>query len=203
MTLGSAGDIYFKLDSSAVISSIKGPPILKSFGPGTLVAYPVVDGEVSTEAVNFIKSDILVDYGATWISNTKLLLSDPTVGGHLLDVPADLKNISQVASIIIPGQSAACWADYSSVLDTGYIMDAGLPLIYTINPSTGALEGQIETPDYTAGLYDEAIMDEKMYALTGANGISVVDLKAKSQIQFLNLTGFGDRQNYQGMALWP
>lgn len=53
------------------------------------------------------------------------------------------------------------------------------------------------------GLFDSAIGGRYMYSLALVNGVVVFDIREKKQIQFLNLTGFGKRQGYTGMALWP
>lgn len=199
---GSAGDIYFNPDSSAVFASIKGLPAVTPVKIGTLVAYPVEGGVISTEPVDYTNSDIVLNFGAVFINETRLLLSDPASGAHLLNISEDLE-ITELVNIIIPGQIAVCWASYSPSLDTGYIMDSGVPSLSTVNPSSGALESPIKIDEALIGLYDGAILDEKMYVLTGANGIVVVDLKEKTQLQFLNLTGFTTRPHNQGMAVWP
>nr|POE63249.1 hypothetical protein CFP56_04152 [Quercus suber] len=198
---GETGDIYFTPDSSAVLVSVKGgvgtPP-----SPGFIVAYPVVKGVVSTDPIHFQSPNIALDFGATWITKSRLLLTDAASGVALLNVDEDLA-ITEISNTTIPGQGATCWADYDASLNQAYAMDAGAPYIYLINPSTGALEGHIAVESSLMGVLDEVILDEKMYLLTGVNGIVVVDLKKKEQVQFLNLTNFSEnRQYYQGMALF-
>nr|POE82747.1 hypothetical protein CFP56_68151 [Quercus suber] len=198
---GETGDIFFTPDSSAIMVSVKGG-LGKPPSAGYIVAYPVVKGVISTKAVHFQSPNIIQDFGVTWVSKTKLLVSDAASGVALLNVSEDL-TITEISNTTIPGQAATCWADYDASMNQAYAIDAGVPYIYLIDPSTGALEGQIKVDDDLVGLLDEVILDEKMYLLTGVNGIVVVDLKKKEQVQFLNLTEFSaSRQYYQGMALF-
>jgi hypothetical protein len=94
-------------------------------------------------------------------------------------------------------------------LGAAYAIDAGRNQIYKINPDTGAHMGNIHvTGDGNPadkGVFDSAIDIESsiMYSLIGGNGVIAVDLKAEKQIQFLDLSSFGNRQGYQGMATYP
>ena len=130
-----------------------------------------------------------------------IYLVDPSFGASLLHVGPDFK-ITQEKHTVVPGQGAICWAQSDLALNTLYAIDAGKNKIWTLDSKSGALTGSIPLHNSTDGLFDSAIHKGKMYSLSGADGITVVDLAQRREVQFLNLTTFEPRQGYQGMATW-
>ncbi|KAK4952151.1 hypothetical protein LTR10_010071 [Elasticomyces elasticus] len=203
---GSAAQILFNPDSTALFVTVKG----SAAAPvklGSLVAWPIHNGVVShTRPVISQFQNVTMDFGFQFISRSAIFLSDPSYGASIVDVGPDHKGIERVHTVI-PGQVAVCWTAADLALDTLYAIDAGLDSIHTLDARTGALKGSISitTPgDATdVGLFDSAVRNGIMYSLTHANGVSVVDLKQKKQLQYLDLSSLGSRQGYMGMALWP
>ncbi|KAK3642767.1 hypothetical protein LTR56_010591 [Elasticomyces elasticus] len=203
---GSAAQIRFNPDSTALFVTVKG----STTAPvklGSLVAWPIHNGVVShTRPVVSQFQNVTLDFGFQFISRSTIFLSDPSYGASIIDVGPDHKGIERVHTVI-PGQVAVCWTAADLALDTLYAIDAGLDSIHTLDARTGALKGSIAitTPgDATnVGLFDSAVRNGIMYSLTHANGVSVVDLKQKKQLQYLGLSTLGSRQGYMGMALWP
>ncbi|KAK5689866.1 hypothetical protein LTR97_012626 [Elasticomyces elasticus] len=203
---GSAAQILFNPDSTALFVTVKG----SATAPvklGSLVAWPIHNGVVShTRPVVSQFLNVTMDFGFQFISRSTIFLSDPSYGASIIDVGLDHKGIERVHTVI-PGQVAVCWTAADLALDTLYAIDAGLDTIHTLDARTGALEGSISitTPgDATdVGLFDSAVRNGVMYSLAHANGVSVVDLKQKKQLQYLDLSSLGSRQGYMGMALWP
>ncbi|KAK1808853.1 hypothetical protein LTR12_016799 [Friedmanniomyces endolithicus] len=194
---GSSSEILFNPTSSAVIVSIKG-----SGPPGYIVAFPVEHNQVSTAGVFNQVSDIKLDFAAIFINRTSLFLVDPSFGASILEINSDY-TVTEKVHTVIRNQSAVCWANYDVATNTAYAIDAGQPVVYTLDASTGVLMGNFTADSTIGGLFDSAIGGRYMYSLALVNGVVVFDIREKKQIQFLNLTGFGERQGYTGMALWP
>ncbi|KAK3612784.1 hypothetical protein LTR22_028464 [Elasticomyces elasticus] len=135
-----------------------------------------------------------MDFGFQFISRSTIFLSDPSYGASIVDVGRDYKGNER---------SAVCC---DLALDTLYAIDAGLDSMHTLDARTGVLKGSISitTPGVTAGadLFDSAVRDRVMYSLTRANGIAVVDLKQRKQLQYLDLSSLCHRQGYMGIVLW-
>lgn len=87
-------------------------------------------------------------------------------------------------------------------------MDAGRQKIYEINSQTGAHEGSIDIRfpggKTAPGAFDAAVDQQSniLYALVTGNGVIAVDLEENKQIQFLDLSSFGSRVGYMGMAIY-
>ena len=148
-----------------------------------------------------------MEFGSVFLSETELFLTDPSYGISLLVLGEDLK-FTEKAHTVVPNQKAICWAEYDPALATAYANDAGKNKIFKFNTDSGAEEGAIKVtgdgnPD-DAGLFDAAIDVKRsiMYSLIGGNGVIAVDLKKDKQVQFLDLSSFGSRVGYQGMALY-
>ena len=175
---------------------------------GTIVGFSVEQGLVSSEPIVTQIDDLILDFSATFLSETRMLLTDPSFGIAILELGGDL-TFTELVHTVIPGQSAICWSQADLNLGTAYAIDAGRNQIYKINPDTGAHVGNIHvTGDGKSadkGVFDSAIDLETsiMYSLIGGNGVIATDLKAEKQIQFLDLSSFGNRQDYQGMAIYP
>jgi len=194
---GSSSDILFNPTSSVVIVSIKG-----SGPPGYIVVFPVEHNQVSTAGVFNQVNDIKLDFAAIFINGTSLFLVDPTFGASILEINSDY-TVTEKVHTVISNQSAVCWANYDVATNTAYAIDAGQPVVYTLDAGTGVLMGNLTADPAIGGLFDSAISGRYMYSLALVNGVVVFDIRKKKQIQFLNLTGFGERQGYMGMALWP
>jgi hypothetical protein len=201
---GSAAQVLFIPDSSAVFATVKGTP-----GPpvkaGSILAWPVQNGQVSSSAPVVSQfSNVVLDFGFLFTDSHTIFMSDPSFGAALLHVNEDL-TVKQEVHTIIPGQQAICWTQYWPSGSTLYAIDAGLNQIWTLNAGSGALEGSINitmTDGMAAkGVFDSFIAGDLLYSLTGANGIAVTDLAKQKQLQFLDLSSFGERQHYQGFAL--
>ena len=151
-------------------------------------------------------SDIFMNFGFQFLTPSTIFMSDPAFGASLLEIGSDLK-AKETAHTVLPGEKASCWTQYDPELDTLYAIDAGSNNLFTMNSKTGALTGSfaVKAPhiDSAMGLFDSSIKNGKMYSLAGANGLYVVDLAQKKTIQFLDLSSFGNRKFYQGMAVWP
>lgn len=166
------------------------------------------NGHVSSEPIVTQIDDLTMEFGSVFITDTKMMLSDPSFGISLLELGSDLM-FSELVHTVVSTQKALCWAEKDLGLGMLYGNDAAENKVYTFNPDTGAWTGTIPVPGKRPaapkGVFDSVIDEHThlMYALVGANGVVTLDLEEKKQIQFLDLSSFGDRQNYQGMAIYP
>lgn len=199
---GSAAQVLFNPDSSAVFATVKGSPKL-----GSMSVWPVENGDISQGEPVVSKFDgVLVDFGFLFVTETEIFLSDAGSGAALLTV-GEGWHVTEKVHTVIPGQVATCWTAYVPELNTLYAIDAGRDVIFTLDSTTGKQTGgipvQIPSSNTTMGVFDSFVKGEMMYSLVGTNGMIVVDLKAEKQVQYLDLSSFGSRQFYQGLAQWP
>ncbi|WPH00747.1 Hypothetical protein R9X50_00357700 [Acrodontium crateriforme] len=199
---GSASDIFFTPDSSAVLVTTKGDAGSTPPKQGYFATFPVKNGKVANKPVLSQISDILMQFSITWLDEFRFLLSDPAYGVSILSIAHDF-TLTELAHTKIPNEVAICWTSYDPALSMAYAIDVGQPYLTKINPSSGAIEGRINIDKNLVGMFDSSILNDKMYSLSGVNGIVVTDLVKEKQAQFLDLTGFGERAFYQGMAVWP
>ncbi|KAK5159971.1 hypothetical protein LTS14_002077 [Recurvomyces mirabilis] len=195
----SSSQILFTPDSSALLVLQKGnagPPV----SPGYIVAYPVVNGRVSGNSVKNQFANVAMPFAGVFVDNDRVFMADPSYGASIFEIPSDLELVQQT-HVVLPTQKAVCWSAYDASLNTAYAIDAGQPLVYTFDPSSGAQTGSFSPDESVQGLFDSAISDGKMYSLAAANGIVVMDLVSQTQVQFYNLTSFGNRQYWDGMAV--
>jgi hypothetical protein len=205
---GSAAQVLFNPDSSALFATVKGNPGSKPVQSGSFSAWPVVDGLVCEEdAIVTQDPNIILNFGFSFVDESTIFLSDPSFGTAFLGTGGNL-SLAEETHLIIPDQVAVCWTQYWQPSETLYAIDAGINQIHTINASTRTLETPIivtgmGTSANVSGVFDSAVNNGLMYSLLDTNGISVVDLVKKEQVQYLDLEGFGQRQYYTGMATWP
>jgi hypothetical protein len=172
------------------------------------VGFGVENGEVSSNPIVTQINDIFMDFSAVFLSEDRMLITDPSFGVATLQLGSNLQ-FTELVHTVIPKQKAVCWSEADFNLGYAYAIDAGRNQMYKINVNTSAHEGNIHvTGDGNPadkGIFDSAIDSETnlMYSLIGGNGVIVIDLKAEKQVQFLDLSSFGNRQDYQGMAVYP
>lgn len=204
---GSAAQVLFDPSSTALFATVKGNAGSTPPKPGSFAVWPVEDGSVSYgDPVVTQVSDLLMNFGFSFIDERKIFLSDPSFGASILSVQEDFTLVEE-DHVVISGQKAVCWTQYWQSTETLYAIDAGTNDLYELSATTGALENAITVSGLgssanVTGLFDSAISNGSMYSLTDVNGISVVNLEEKSQVQYLDLEGFGQRQFYMGMAVW-
>lgn len=162
---------------------------------------------VSADPIISQFDNVFLDFSGTWLSDTRLFLTDPAFGIAYIDMQRDLK-FTQAVHTVVPTQKAICWNIYDESTGTAYAIDAGLNVMFTIDTASGALAGnvtvQTDGVEKDAGLFDTALdaQSSLAYSLTGGNGIVVTNLQSGAAMQYLDLSSFGDRQGYQGMALF-
>lgn len=202
---GSAAQIGFNPDSSAVFITTKGNPGVTPKQPGHILAWPVQGGQVQKVPVRTQILDTYLDFGFSFLSKSRLFVVDPSYGASVLTIDDHLK-ITETVHTAVASQKAICWAEYDANLGSAYGNDAGQDVIYTFSAATGALTGSIlfttnGTSNLT-GAFDGAISGAYMYILSAAPGVVVLDLARRSQIQFLDLGSLGSRQGWMGMAVF-
>lgn len=224
---GSAGQILFDPESKGVFALIKGNAVRchtlnvrfllnrwltaiqasTPAKPGSVVGFSVNEEGISDDPIVSQFDNVFMDFSGVWLSGSQLFMTDPSFGISFLDLQDDL-TFAQAVHTEIPSQKALCWNVYDEELATGYAIDAGQNVVYTIDGASGAVTGNITiSADGTtkdAGLFDSALARQTglLYSLTGGNGIAVTDVRTGEMVQYFDLTSFGDRRGYTGMALF-
>ena len=205
---GTASNIFFNPDSTALIAVVKGNPGTTPPTASTFFVWPVIHGKVSTEAVISTPSDLVVNFGGNFITNHMLMTTDASFGVALLKVTSDFKIVEEVHTVV-PDQSALCWGVYAPRFDTFYGFDAARTTIYEFNPKTAAIKGMFTFDATLKGGLDAAIDRTSLYFLTGTGSVAVVSVKGSnsgkvpSMIQTLDISFGGSAKNFQGMATYP
>ncbi len=206
---GTASDIFFNPSSTALFATIKGDPGSTPPMPGSIFAWPVIRGVVSTSPVVTKISDIFLDFGSVFLgSDSSFFVTDPSFGGSILDVSPTLQ-ITERAHIDIPNNLLMCWTVYVPWFDSVYAIDARTTIITSINPATGAINSQFSLDSSLVSGLDTAVDRTWMYVLTGSGAIAVISLAGSnsgtvpSQVQALNLSGLAEAHSLQGMAIYP
>lgn len=171
------------------------------------MGFRIEAGQVSSEPISTQIDGVYMDFSATFLSESTMLMTDPSFGATVLELGSDL-TFKELVHTTIPKQLATCWSAADFNLGFAYAIDAARNQIYKINIDTGSHQGNIHvTGDGSSddkGVFDSAVDDETniMYSLVTGNGVIATDLKAEKQVQFLDLSSFGSRQYYIGMAVY-
>lgn len=208
----TTGQILFNPDSTGVFATIKGNGFFPPYTPGSLVAWPIKNGKVSTGPYVLNQfDDIHMDFGFLFIKKDRVMITDPSSGVVFMDIAPDLK-ASIFVHTVIENNLLSCWTAWSPELNTLYSMDGAKNQIYLLNPQTGAYFANITVkPEVPAnysepkeGTYDAIIARNGiLYTLAYTNGMYAVDTKTRKQIQYYDLSFMGDRMHWQGLAQWP
>ena len=189
---GTASQVIFDPDSKALFAILKGypgPPAI----PGSVIAYKAEYGMVSEEPVRTQITDVIVDFGSVFLDESRLFMTDVSFGAAILDVNYETLTLHEENHITIEGQKAICWSAFDPLFNTAYAPDAGQPVVYTVDATSGMLTGSIAADNRTQGLFDSAIGGRGyMYSLAASNGLKVLDLKAQKNICLLYTSDAAD-----------
>ena len=191
--------VLFSGDESALLAVVKGNPAANT--TGFISAYAVEDGSVSGEETRSQAEGTDILFGTALVPSTgSLVVADASFGAAVVEFdPASLE-VSTLARTEIEGQSATCWADYSSRFGTAFLTDAGVSRLVEIDVGDGHVLSTTEMPDNggVAGMTDLRTVGDFVYALASGNGtteasVLVADVskspEAGSQIQRFGLEG--------------
>lgn len=164
----------------------------------------------TTPVVSQIES-MHVNFGFSFMSDSKAVITDAASGYNLVTITPDHKVVLDTA-IVVPDQQAICWSGYSARFNTIFISDGGNSNITLANPVTGAVKGLLYQDASGKGSFDVAFDRNYIYVLKGSNSIIVSNLmglnqKSKSslpiasQVQHFVLPGV--RSGYAGLAVYP
>lgn len=202
---GTVSDLVFNPSSSALIATIKGSPT----APGSIYAYPVSRScEVSTKPVVSQPSSLLLDFSISFLGcDSRAVITDPAYGASIVDISKNLE-FTVSKKVEIAGQKATCWSVYNPKSNAIYVFDGGVSNITTIDATTGAITGVVPQSDAGKGSLDAALSNGYLYVLKGAPQVSVADTKESKdgkhgkEVQVLDLTSFGARQGWTGLAIY-
>ncbi|KAI1078956.1 hypothetical protein F5B20DRAFT_545667 [Whalleya microplaca] len=197
----TASDILFNPSGSALFVSIKGTGAARQ--PGYLYAYAVsANGTVDPTPRVSRPAALGLDFSVSFLGrDDRAYVTDPGFGGAFVDIGCDLS--VRVARVVnVTGNSAACWSQYSAEFGAVYSLDAGVADITVLDPVSMDIKGTIAGPAAQGGKFDSVVAGEFLYTLDGVASITTYSLKEERVVQTLNLTDFGARQFFQGMAFY-
>lgn len=176
--------------------------------PGYIYAYPVQNGAVSPTPVLSRPADLLIDFSVSFITDSTLVITDPAYGAAYVSMSPDFK-FAVLSKIVIPGEGATCWSVYAPRFNTVYVIDAGSPNITLVDPATGAKKGTAVLDAANGGVFDSQIDRTYLYSLRAKPVVTVLSNDGLNhgvlpkEIQSFDLSAYGPRQGFQGMAIYP
>lgn len=194
----TVSDIVFNPSQSALFVTIKGD----GTAPGYIYAYPVAHGKVLPTPRVSRPAALGLNFGLSFLgSDSRAVIADPGFGGAFLDIDCNMNAV--VSKVVnVTGNAANCWSQYSADLHTAYLLDAATTDIAVLDAASMEIKSTIAGPAATTGKFDAAIGDDYLYTLDATDSVSVYSLKDSTAVQTFNLTGFGNRQFFQGMAFY-
>ncbi|KAI1760796.1 hypothetical protein GGR53DRAFT_525712 [Hypoxylon sp. FL1150] len=194
----TVSDIVFNPSQSALFVTIKGD----ANAPGYIYAYPVSHGKVLPTPRVSRPAALSLNFGLSFLgSDSRAIIADPGFGGAFLDFDCHMNAV--VSKVVnVTSNVANCWTQYSADLHTAYLLDAATTDITVLDAASMEVKSTIAGLAATTGKFDAAIGDDYLYTLDATDSISVYSLKKSTTVQTFNLTGFGDRQFFQGMAFY-
>lgn len=172
----TTSDIKFNPTSSALFAAVKGSPTTKPVTVGSLYAWPVVDGKVSTTSILTQDASLILDFSLTFTtSDFDLLLVDPAIGADFLSIPSGfMAEIDQPVNITY--QEATCWSAYDPKAGVVYTADALQTNITVISAVDGSVLGPINFDPSTIGGLDLTVAGSNLFVLTQSGKIVSIDI---------------------------
>jgi hypothetical protein len=206
--LGTASDIQFSPSSKYLLVTVK---TSAAAAPGHNFVFPVVDGKVSTTPVISQIPTMHVNFGFSFLSDSKAVITDAASGYGLVTI-TPTHEVKLDTAVVVADQKAICWSAYSSRFNTIFISDGGISNLTLVDPVTGAVKGLLYQDAAGKGSLDVALDRNYIYVLKGTNTIAVSDLtglnnKATTDVglaaQVQHFTLPGTRSGYAGLAVYP
>lgn len=189
------GDIAFNPSSSALFTTVASA----TGGPGSLLAYPVVGGQVSHTAVNNTLPDLAIPFSLNFLgsSDEQLFVTNPhngSPGAALLRISRSLA-VAATDIITIPNQGASCWVADVPSLDTLFIMDAVKPTITSVNAADGRVKSQFNFSTPVFGGMDTKADRHYLYSLTAPFNGTDFSLAASPQVLVYDVSPVREGRN--------
>ncbi|KAI1878693.1 hypothetical protein JX265_002870 [Neoarthrinium moseri] len=195
-------DIVFNPAQTTLFVTLKGDGV----NPGSIFAFPVSGaGVVSPKPRVSRPAELLTDFAMSFINDTHAFVADPAYGGSFVRVGCGL-DVSVTRKVTIPGQVAACWSRYDARRDEVLVFDAGVSDITAVAAQSGEIARNITGVAEAMGQFDAVLRGDRLYVLENAPGIGVYALagaNGTSILQNFDLSAFGKRQFFQGLAIYP
>ena len=159
-------DIVFNPSSTALLITVRS----NGAQPGLIYAWPVVDGQVSTNAVVSSFADLALIFSLNFLSSdTRVVATNPHLnspGAAYLDISYPSLEITVERIVTIPDQKASCWVVLVPQYDDVIVVDALQPNITIVSPETGAVKGVFHFDAPPPGAADSKLDRSWFYTLT-------------------------------------
>ncbi|KAI5918649.1 hypothetical protein F4810DRAFT_561712 [Camillea tinctor] len=204
----TVSDIAFNPEGTALFVSIKGATGVAG-DPGYFYAYEVVGGRgadhgaaINPEARVSRPAELDINFSLTFLGNRdRAFVSDPGFGGAFVEVGRDMKARVSL-SINVTGQAASCWSQYSERFGAVYVFDGGVADVTVLDAETMSVRPKLIGPATAGGKFDSVVANEYLYTLDAAASITAYSLAESRVVQTLDLSKFGNRQFFQGLAFY-
>ncbi|EFY95277.1 3-carboxymuconate cyclase [Metarhizium robertsii ARSEF 23] len=200
----SVSDIVFNPSQTALFVTIKG----NGMGPGYVYAYQVANGRINPQPVISRPPGLLLDFSLTFLSDSAGVVTDPAYGASYISIARNL-SVAVSNKITVPGQGATCWSVFAREFDTVYLSDGASPNITALDPVSGRTKFVITGDSRSTGSFDSAVDRSSLYVLQGSAAVAVFHLQGSksgdrtpSLSQYLDLSSFGARSGWIGMAVY-
>ncbi|KAF4633961.1 hypothetical protein G7Y89_g4152 [Cudoniella acicularis] len=203
-------DIVFNPSQSALFVTIKGTPSTNT--PGTIYIYPVENGTISTTPI-ISRPELFLNFSLTFLdSDSRTFITGPAFGAAFLSISPSYE-ATVTKKLTFAGQGtigAIYWSVFSPRFKTIFLLDAMLSPITTVDAHTGTATGTTPQRLDQNGSFDSAasLEGQYLYVLKHSARVNVLDLdplgvgESPVEVQSLDLSMFGARVGWQGMALY-
>ncbi|KAL7937750.1 hypothetical protein V8C35DRAFT_293461 [Trichoderma chlorosporum] len=209
----TVSQVFFSEDEETLFATIKGDPMASPVG--VLGVFPVQEPCEPNDALSIsVKGELtpvngtIVLFGSSPIQgSTDLFVTDAAFGAAVLSVDAETGAASVKAKTTIAGQKATCWGTISPDTNTAWVADAASDRLVELSVTDASIQSITDlSANGDPGLIDLAAAGSFVYALSPGNGttlpaVTVVDVRAKKQVQHFQLKGLGASKNTQGVAI--
>jgi hypothetical protein len=208
----TTSDIQFSPSGKYLMVTVKGYTINT---PGYIYIWPVVGGKVSTTPVISVIPEIKQDWGFSFLSETRVLITDFPSAYDIVNVDPTTYKVTLESFVPVSG-AGTCWTAYSSRFNTVFLSLAGNTNLTMVDATSGTIRGHVIQDKIVEGSVDMALDRTYLYTLSVANYISVTDLTGLNhqpstnvawgnQVQTFELgvpPGTG-REGFTGLAVYP
>ena len=219
--LNTVSHAFFNADASALITTVKGNPVLSKNLTGFISVLPIHGSCPQTKDIRSSPRGTAALFGsvvipssgkiasenatnATITSTTTFLATDASFGATTLSLSNTDSSIKTLSQTSIANQKATCWATFSPATRTVFVTDVGRNDLVEIDPANnGTILQRPTLPNKNAGMIDLAAASKFLYALSPASAsqatsrtsVLVIDVSGKEAtvVQDFEVPGVGSR----------
>jgi hypothetical protein len=218
----TVSQVFFSDDQATMFATVKGDPTKNN--TGFLASFPVnaAGGQAASVAAKGDQQSpegTAVLFGSSAIpGSADLFVTDASFGAAVLGQQqqaaaggkgkqAAAGAVQVVGKGVVDGQKATCWATISPATNTAFVTDVGNNRLVEMSIKDASIKNEIDlSANGDPGLIDLKAAGNMVYALSPGNGttnaaVTVLDAKAKKQVQHVDMKALGLDGNAMGVAV--